>query len=65
MKKWSTVEAIWPLARDIFLFFGGLAFAAHEVLATGEASLTVLGFAGTMMGLPLIFRADSHNGGKK
>lgn len=54
----GTWERRWRLARDIILFTGGLAIAAHEVLAAGSPSPELLLLAGAMMGLPVALQKD-------
>lgn len=49
----------WPLIRDICLFFGGLAGAAHETLIASAERPTLIILFATMMGLPAFIKADS------
>lgn len=57
----------WQALRDVVLFVGGLAGAAHETVrlaAAGEERPTLLLLFAAMMGLPAFFRADEKRNGK-
>jgi hypothetical protein len=67
-RKTPVVAPSWKQIRDVLIFVGGMAFAAHEVFLRSEAERpTILILAATMMGLPLVLRADEKreaaNGG--
>jgi hypothetical protein len=57
-------DILWPLIRDILLFFGGLGLAVNEVLHSGVERPVVLGFLAAMMGLPIALRADRPKRGE-
>lgn len=54
------LQSLWPLLRDILLFFVGLAGVVHEVLTVGVERPTLLFLLAAMMGLPLFLRADGR-----
>ena len=56
LDSWRTVT--WQTARDILLFFGGMGFAANELLQSAPADPAVLFFCGAMMGLPAFLKRD-------
>lgn len=53
----------WNITRDVLLFFGGLAGAAHETLASGAERPYLLVLFGAMMGIPAFLTSDRE--GKK
>lgn len=55
---------IWPLVRDITLFFSGLAGVAHEALSAKAERPTLLLLFAAMLGLPAFLRADEKRNGK-
>lgn len=60
-KKAPLVWPQWKQLRDILIFVGGMAFAAHEVFLREQSERpTILLLAATMMGLPLVLRADER-----
>lgn len=52
----------WTAIRDIFLFFAGIAGAAHEVVLTNTERPTLLILFAAMMGLPAVLRQDGKGG---
>lgn len=53
----------WNKARDIILFFAGLAGIGYETVISASPSETlVIAFMG-MMGLPIFLRADERKNG--
>ena len=61
--RWLFVrDIVWPLLRDVILFFSGLGLLIAEANRSGVERPVLLAAFLAMMGLPLFLRADSRNG---
>jgi hypothetical protein len=59
--RWETIrDVVWPLVRDVILFFAGLGLLIAEAHRSGTERLGFLGLYAAMMGLPLFLRADER-----
>jgi uncharacterized membrane protein SirB2 len=52
-------KVIWPLIRDVLLFFTGLVLMINEALRMGVERPFLLAAYLVMMSLPIPFRAES------